>query len=186
MIEEEQERFVRYVKENKTLSLVYAASGLSGTAYSLSWVAIETKDLFLSKADKRMECAKAENNDDEFFNCFQKYLEKEFKLEHPFTYIRNGYRGLFVALDSDQNRLNEFKYEFEMFVRVRTKELEAKNIEEEFRKKFMERINFKPDQESSDSSEKSDIEDDWEKRQQEDSLPKYKIIFEKVRMRFKD
>ncbi len=172
---------VSYVKGNKTLSFLYAATGLSGTAYSLSWVAIQAKDLLLSKAEKRMECARAENSDEQFFSCFQKYLEKQFKLEHPFVYVKDGYQGLFAALDADQERFDEFKYEFEMFVRVRAKELEAKHLEDEFKKQFLEKLDFRFSDESAD--DKAD-EMEWEQREEEDQIPKYQLILRKVKIPF--
>ena len=142
---------------------------------------IQTKDIFMSRAEKRMECAKASNSDDQFFSCFQKYLTKKFKLEHPFTYAANGFEGLYRELKDDPEKIEEFKYEFEMFLRVRAKELEAQHREAEFKKHFMELINFRLDEQE--GSEKVD-ESMWEKWQKEDSLPRYKIILNDLKKRF--
>jgi hypothetical protein len=126
---------IQFIKKNK-IPLILSGTGASAAIGS---GAIWVIDLFTSDAEKRRQCAE-KDSDDEFFNCFQKYMVESYKISRPFTYIKNGYEGLLDKLENDERRVGEFKLDYELFRKARTSFIVSEDEKKKFKQEFLEEI----------------------------------------------
>lgn len=129
-------RFFTMIKENKWyIAGVSVASG--GASF---WTYFEDiKNAFRSDADRRYDCVKL-LDDEEFYECVQKYLSDKFILNNPFQFVANGYEGLLRALANDEEKAAEFVALVNLIQDERVAKIYKDKREAAFEKAFLEGI----------------------------------------------
>ena len=130
-------RFFAMIKENKW----YIAGVSIASGGASSWVYFENiKDAIRSDADRRYECVKL-LDDEEFYECVEKYLSDKFSIFNPFKSISGGfYEGLLRELSDDEEKSAEFVALVNLIRDERVAKIYKDKREDAFQDAFIEGI----------------------------------------------